>query len=96
MYLVILNKDYELTKLLLENAKINLTEKIEYIDISILFHAIQIGTSYDIIELLLKYINNINEFVKYEDYTYNIKTFVDSLNVDPDIIELLSENGAFL
>jgi len=77
-------------KLLLEYSS---AKGSQFIDISVLHHTLKnCNYSYDIIELLLSYIKDINE----KDMDGNGIDFYVSDNINEDVKVLLIENGAFL
>lgn len=79
----------DLTNLILTNAKIN-GVSVKSIDISVLFKALECDVNYDIVELLLQYIDDINAC----DNNVDIKDIANSKEINPDIIELLKTHGA--
>jgi len=74
--------------------KLILNYHVGHINASLLLSAINSGASYDVIELLLPYIDDINKLQS------TSRTILQDINmysekIDQEIIELLIENGAF-
>lgn len=85
--------NYNLVKLLLDNADMN-GKNIGKIDARDIYNAFEQDDNYDIIELLLQYVDDINECF-YDDEPI-LKGCHKTYDISPNIIELLTESGARL
>lgn len=84
----------DILKIILENALIDGVKGIKSLDIGILFDSFYNHCSYDVIELLLPYIDDINQVDNNgNNIAYHVR---ESYNISPEIQELLIENGARL